>query len=217
MTTQTIINADCLEYMKSLPDKSFDLVLTDPPYGLDMGNPKNNKQGTYGKKSNFHEASDWDKSIPSKEYFDQMRRVSKYQIFWGANYYVEHLDNKRGWIVWDKMNDDFYSTSDGEIAWTNIESRLRFFRRSHGLDKGFMNKDGGNLHPTQKPLELMRWCIEVFSKNIKSDTILDPFMGSGTTLVACKHLNRNCVGIEISEKYCKIAQERLDSTPTPMF
>lgn len=208
MSKQTIINADCLEYMKTLPDKSFDLVLTDPPYGLDYGNPKKNKQGKYGKQSNFHEAESWDTSIPSKEYFDEMFRVSKNQIFWGANYYVEYLTNARGWIVWDKINDDFYSTSDGELAWTSYQTRLRFFRRSHGLDKGFMNRQGfGNVHPTQKPLELMKWCIGEIGK--EAQTILDPFMGSGTTLVAAKYLNRNATGIEISEKYCKIAESRL--------
>lgn len=208
----TIYNEDCLETMKRMPDNFVDLIVTDPPYGLDMGNPKNNKMGKYGKQSNFHKSSDWDKSIPKKEVFDEILRVSKCQILWGANYYVEYLRNARGWIVWDKMNDDFYSTSDGELAWTSLPTRLRFFRRPHGMDKGFMTKlevGGGNFHPTQKPTKLIKFCITLADKYAEIKTVYDPFMGSGTTARACKDLGRNFIGSEISKEYCDIAEQRL--------
>ena len=209
MSKQEVILGDCLEVMKGFADKQFDLVLTDPPFGLDMGKAENHKQGKYGKQSNYHESSDWDSSIPSREYFDEIFRVSKNQIICGGNYFTDFLPARRCWIVWDKINDGFYSTSDGELIWTSFDSALRFFRRAHGMDKGFMTKKAGfgNVHPTQKPLELMRWLIGKFSN--EGDTILDPFAGSGTTGVAAKQLKRDCTLIEISPKYVEIIKSRL--------
>lgn len=213
MSEQKIIQGDCLEVMKTFADKSFDLVLTDPPYGLDYAKSENHKQGKFGKQSSFHEDSEWDSSIPPKEYFGEIFRVSKNQIVWGGQYFTQFLPPKRCWIVWDKVNDDFYSLPDGDLAWTSFDSRIRFFRRPHGMDKGFMTKrenGGGNFHPTQKPKELMKWCIETYKdRDIGSFTILDPFMGSGTTLLAAKELGYSATGIEISEKYCEIARSRL--------
>ena len=185
-----------------------DAVITDPPYGLNMGKSENHKRGAYGKQYAQHDNLDWDKSPPSKMLCDLLRTTSSEVILWGANYYSENLPGVRGWLVWDKMNDDFYSTSDGELAWTSLDTRLRFFRRSHGMDKGFMVKDGyGNVHPTQKPIKLMEWCINLCDS---PQTILDPFMGSGTTGVACMNLGRKFIGIEIEPKYFDIACRRIE-------
>ena len=153
----------------------------------------------------------WDISTPSKECFSLIFEKSKEQVIFGANYFIDCLSNSRGWIVWDKQNDNFYSSSDGELAWTSTNVRLRFFRRSHGLDKGFMNKDPyGNSHPTQKPVELIKWCIDDYLKNYRTESILDPFMGSGTTGVAAIQLGRKFIGIEREPKYFEIACKRIE-------
>ena len=202
----TLYLGDCLEILPTLP--KVDAVVTDPPYGIGMGRTVNHKNGKYGKQSGEpHLGLDWDSDTPSKETFNKLIEMSAVQIFWGGNYF--ELPVKRGWIVWDKLNDDFYSTSDGELAWTNIEQRLKFFRRSHGMDKGFMVKDGfGNVHPTQKPIPLMEFCVK---QATEAQTILDPFMGSGTTGVACANLGRKFIGIEICEDYFNVACERIDA------
>lgn len=195
MSTQTIINADCLEYMKTIPDKSFDLVLTDPPYGIGIANNPFRQK---------FEKENWDDSVPSTEYFEQIFRVSREQVVWGGNYFA--LPQSRCFYVWDKVQPQDFSSAMCEMAWVSTQSPAKLFKSRVVSETKY--------HPTTKPLELMKWCMAFFPE---AQTILDPFMGSGTTLVACKHLNRNCVGVEISEKYCAIAQERLDSTPTPMF
>ena len=203
-TTQTIICGDSLSYMKTLPDKSFDLVLTDPPYGIGADKVKAHSSI---RDNPAWEKTTWDLERPSIEVFNELLRVGKKVAIWGGNYFTDYLPVSSGWIVWSKPQADTgFSLADGELCWTSEAFSLRI--------KNYGRRDG-NMHPTQKPVELMSFCIEKFTE--ENDTILDPFMGSGTTLVACKHLNRNCVGIEISEKYCAIAQERLDSTPTPMF
>jgi len=208
--TATLIRGDCMEVLPTLG--RFDAVITDPPYGLDMGKAKNHKSGKYGIQSGaLHDDLDWDLEIPSAKCFSLILNCSDNQILFGANYYIDRLTNSRGWIVWDKINDNFYSTSDGELAWTSVPVRLRFFRRSHGLDKGFMNKDPyGNSHPTQKPIELMKWCIDDYLKDYKTQTILDPFMGSGTTGVAAIQLGRTFTGIEREAKYFDIACQRIE-------
>ena len=205
----TLIHGDCREVLPGLP--KFDLILTDPPYGLGLGKPENNKRGLYGKQTGKeHESVDWDVAPPDAAMLCLLRQAAAAQILWGANYYADKLPCSRGWIVWDKMNDAFYSTSDGEVAWSNVPSRLRFFRRPQGLDKGFVNRDPfGNVHPTQKPLALMLWCINVFMKNHPPQTVIDPFVGSGTTGVACAQLGKTFTGIEKERKYFDIACQRI--------
>ena len=192
MTTQTIINADCLEYMKTLPDKSFDLVLTDPPY------PDYHTE-LYGYKEGI---IDFLKDIPCRQL-----------IFWSAK--VPFPLDYTAIHIWDKkvgvgsMYERIYERNGG-AAYKVYNHYL-----INSTVAASLARDIFASHPSQKPIELMKELVTEYSK--EGDNILEPFAGSGSTLVACKHLNRNCVGIEISEKYCKIAQERLDSTPTPMF
>ena len=204
----TLYCGDCREVLPTL--SQFDLTLTDPPYGLAIGRPENNKRGRYGKQTGEpHEASGWDDDVPSSELLSLVISKSQNAIVWGGNYFAAHLPNKRGWLVWDKVNDDFYSTSDCELAWTSLQQRLKIFRRPHGLDKGFMVKDGfGNVHPTQKPVPLMAWCL---TQAGRAETVLDPFMGSGTTGVAAVKLGRKFIGIEIEPKYFDIAVRRIEA------
>jgi len=197
-----VICGDCLEVMKCIPDKSVDLVLTDPPYGIGIDgqklsiskNPKHNRKE--------HEFMGWDKKIPSREYFNEMFRISRNQIIFGANYFVDYLtEGHKGWIVWDKGQHGL-TMSDGELIYTSFDKPLRIII----LNRVELLKDGA-LHPTQKPSELVRKILNIYSK--ESDVIIDPFLGSGTTAWACKQLNRKYIGIEINHKYCEIAERRL--------
>ena len=142
----------------------------------------------------------WDSKIPSKEYFYEMFRVSKNQIIWGGNYFVDYFtEGHKGWLVWDKGQRGL-TMSDGELAYSSFDTALRIYT----FNRGVLRTDGA-FHPTMKPLELMRWCVEYSG----AQTILDPFMGSGTTLLAAKGLYKDAIGIEISPKYCEIARNRL--------
>lgn len=206
-----IINADCLEFMKTLPDKCIDLVLTDPPYGINIshtGKIDNTGGADYNSlKSKDWGVVEWDKESPSKEYFDEILRIGKKVIIFGGNFFTDKLPVNGGWIVWHKKLVNLENFSDCELAWTNFLGRVRYYKFGYiGVD--YLNsKDKKDFHPTQKPQNLMKWCLQEFSK--EGWLIFDPFMGSGSTLVAAKQLKRNYIGIEISEKYCEIARQRL--------
>jgi len=206
---------DCLEIMKSIPDKSIDLVLTDPPYGIGMDNQKvrtkPNRPNTYLRVGELqYEKADWDKEPIREEYFDEIFRISKHQIIWGANYYCSYLPNRFGWLYWDKqMGENNFSS--GEFAFQS------YFTKSSAFSFPSMRVKKTRNHPTQKPIELMKWCIQQAKYWDIPLTILDPFMGSGTTGVACKELGRKFIGIEISEKYCEIAKRRIFNTQREIF
>ena len=189
----TLYCGDCRDILPLLPDKSVDLVLTDPPYGIgeDGGVAR-----TRGKTRPNHEYGGWDSEIPSRECFDELRRVSNRQAIFGGNFFTEYLPASRGWMYWRKlMGGDF---ADGELIWTSLDRTLREFT--------FPNKGLKTVHPTQKPIAVVEWLMGFFQP---FDSVLDPFCGSGTTLVAAKQLGRKAIGIEISEKYCAIAVDRL--------
>ena len=198
---------DCLEVMRSMPDKSVDAVITDPPYGIGI----NQKQNWIGvDKNNIRTATNkaWDDKIPNKEYFDEIKRISKNQIVFGANYYWENFYSSPCYIVWDKRGDlpdvPFAPT---EFAWTSYKKMSkRYVIRNHGFIRD--SKDERTIHPTQKPSELFIKILNDFTH--EGDTILDPFMGSGTTGVACVQTGRNFIGIEIDPDYFKIAERRIN-------
>jgi len=202
-----IINADCLEVLKKLPDNCIDLVLTDPPYGI------NQDKGIqlYTKASSKHTVKkykdNWDSKTPSKEIFDEILRVGKKVIIFGGNYFIDKLPFKTSWIIWDKIgnikfNDTF---TDVEMAWTNFDRNIS--KKYICIQHGFVSEERKREHPTQKPVKLFRNIIKDYSK--EGELIMDCFLGSGTTTIACKQLNRKCLGIEISKKYCDIAKKRL--------
>lgn len=191
-----IINADCLDILKQLPDKCIDLVLTDPPYGINVGEEKeHNGWVAYGKQ-------EWDKKRPSEEIFKEILRVSKNQIIWGGNYFADLLPTSQGWLVWNKGQRDF-SLADGELAWTSFDRALRIFDYSRA--KALQD---GKIHPTQKPLQLMQWCLEKGSK--EGNLVLDCFSGSGTTAVACHNLKRRFICVEKDFDYWKASCKRLE-------
>ena len=217
-----IIHGDCLEVMRGFADNQFDLVLTDPPYGIGIarlgtvrGCKDLSKSGALKgfKKEKDYGNQDWDSGIPSKEVFEQIFRVSKNQIIFGGNYFTEYLPNSSCWLVWDKKENAVNDFSDCELAYTSFKKAVRKFTYGFTGFEGINNlrRDGEiKEHPTQKPLALMQWCLQKYSK--RGDTILDPFMGSGTTLLAAKALGIDATGIEINEQYCEIARRRLEQT-----
>jgi DNA modification methylase len=185
----TIYHGDCREIVPQLG--RFDLLLTDPPYGINI-----NKSNRLSVSRGFG-GETWDSEVVDEVLLSSLFSISENQIVWGGNYYM--LKPSRCFLVWDKQNDgrDF---ADCEYAWTSLDSVARIFRMRP------MNMDGGKVHPTQKPENLIRWCI---AQHSISKTILDPFAGSGTTGRAAKDLNKTAVLIEREERYCEIAASRM--------
>lgn len=197
---------DCLEFMKGIPDNYFDLIITDPPYGINICSNGNVGGGCLAKVKDYG-IQEWDKTIPSKEIFQEMFRVSKNQIIFGGNYMTEHLRPSSCWIVWDKDNSGNFA--DCELAWTSFNTAVRKFKhRWNGMLQEKMNWKETRVHPTQKPVPLGRWLLEKYAK--EGDIIFDPFAGSGSFLLACKHKGFSFVGCELDEKYVSIANERLE-------
>lgn len=189
----TLYLGDCMDILPTL-DK-VDAVITDPPYGIGQDG---GAQRTRGSKRTNGEKIGWDCERPEKLVFDLMELSGNVRIYWGGNYFADYLPASMGWLYWEKrMGGDF---ADGELAWTSQHRALRQF--SH------YKKNKGDEHPTQKPIELMRWCIDI-CKNFPQ-TILDPFMGSGTTGVAAIQMGRKFIGIEREPKYFEIACKRIE-------
>ena len=198
---QTIYHGDCREILSELP--KVDLVLTDPPYGIGESLGKNKSRGKMATSKDYGYAT-WDMAPPSIELIELVINQGKSAILFGGNYF--NVPPSSCWLVWDKDNGqtDF---ADCELAWTNLPKAVR--RVKHKW-QGMLQEDMANKevrhHPTQKPLPVMLWAIHQANN---PQTILDPFMGSGTTLVAAKQLGRQGIGIELEERYCEIAALRL--------
>jgi len=192
----TLYLGDCLEILPTLP--KVDAVITDPPYGINRSGQPETKTVNQKHKRKLHEDFGWDAARPAPEIFALMLEKSDVQVIWGANYFADLLPPTKGWLYWDKGQNGL-SMSDGELAWTSMQKALRAF---------VCNRSAlvGSEHPTQKPEILMRWCI---AQAGNPQTVLDPFMGSGTTGVACMNLGRAFIGIEIEPKYFDIACERI--------
>jgi len=190
----TIYHGDCREILPHL--EVVDLVLTDPPYGL--GDRWSGGGSWQHHKGIYADAKRWDREPPSAETFALILKGSPVQIIWGGNYFC--LPPSRCWLAWEKV-EKMYTIADFELAWTSMDKPAKMYTARR-------NPDGRRSHPTQKPLGLMKWCIK--QANGTATTILDPFMGSGTTLRAAKDLGRKAIGIEIEEAYCEIAARRLE-------
>ena len=199
----TIYNADCRDLLPTLDP--VDLVLTDPPYGIGEAAGKNKSRGLIAVPKDYGDAV-WDDEPIDTALMDAVRGAGRTQIIFGGNYY--DLPPSSCWLIWDKDNGatDF---ADAEMAWTNMPKAVRLIRwRWNGMlqERGGKDKESRQ-HPTQKPLPVMRWCIQQAPDDVS--TVLDPFMGSGTTLRAAKDLGRKAIGIETEEAYCEIAANRL--------
>ena len=208
-----VTQGDCLELMKELPDNSVDLVLTDPPYGIGESNEKNSSRGCLAKTTDFKHY-EWDYNKIEKEYFTEIFRVSKNQIIFGGNYYIEFLYNSSCWVVWDKDNGktDF---ADCELAWTSFKTAVRKVKwQWQGMLQGDMKNKETRYHPTQKPIPVFSWILRNYSK--ENNTILDPFMGSGTTAIACIKTNRQFIGFDLEQQYVDIANKRIKNEQAQM-
>ena len=219
----TVYCGDNMAVMKSINKKSVHLVLTDPPYGKKIGK-KGRMSGNrrmdastlnrLGLRHSPHPVLyrpvEWDEKSLGRKCFKELQRVSKNQVIFGFNYFSNILPPSSGIVVWDKKCQTWENTfADCELIWTSFDTLPRVFRhRWQGLIRGSEQKAGDRVHPTQKPVILMEYLIERFSK--PGDIILDPFLGSGTTAVACKKLDRRFIGIEQSKHDCAIARKRID-------
>lgn len=203
-TIGKILNIDCLEHMRKIPDNYYDLILTDPPYGLGNrlsdggGKLKNSKMSTLYKEKN------WD-VLPSKEIFEQIFRISKNQIIWGGNYF--DLPPTRGFIVWDKLQ-YMHTMSHCEYAWTSFDRPSKMYRKQSAIP----NKK----HPTQKTEEIIKFSFE-YARVEKNYKIFDAFMGSGTTAVVAESLGIDWCGTELEPDYVEIANKRLSQVQGSLF
>jgi DNA modification methylase len=208
----TIYHGDGLDILPAI--QKVALCLTDPPYGVQMSNGFDGFDGFggFGKPIARRQYPDsWDKERPSSVLFAMLLARCDRAIIFGGNFFADLLPASTHWIVWDKLN-TMPSFGDCELAWTNVDRKS--VKKKTVEWNGLLGKERERFHPTQKPLELMTWCLETYSQ--PTDVILDPFMGSGTTLRAAKDLGRKCIGIEIEEKYCEIAVRRLAQSVLPL-
>ena len=192
------ILGDCMDLetgLPSYPDKFFDLAIVDPPYGIGRDG------GETGKYWRRYESKGWDNERPSAEYFRHLFRVSKNQIVWGANYFTQFLPPSMGWIFWDKGQE--LTMSDGELAFSSFDKALRRAK----LNRCYIGENGGNQHPTQKPVKLYRWLLENYAK--PGQLILDTHVGSASSLIACESMGFDYVGFEIDPDYYAAAKNRM--------
>lgn len=205
-----LLNIDCLLYLKQCEDKQFDLAIVDPPYGIGI-HKMNFTQSNYGgltKRGDYNSMGDWDKQVPSDEYWIELMRISKNQIVWGGNYFS--LPSSRGWIFWDKRTHEKYDNDfgDGELAWTSFDRPIRCFRWLwNGMLQQNMKDKQSRIHPTEKPKALYEWLLMNYAK--KGDKIIDTHLGSGSIAMACWNLKYDLVGMDINKKYVDDANKRL--------
>lgn len=192
-----LILGDCREVLPTLP--AHDLLLTDPPYGIGRDGKPPSTSSHGGHKG--YEFMGWDTDAPPAWLFGLMHEKAAHLIIWGANYYPQHLRPSMGWLVWDKGQR--ISQSDCELAYSTLDKALR----SMTLNRAAIAQDGA-VHPTQKPVQVMAWCIDFAAD---AQTVLDPFMGSGTTGVACAQLGKAFTGIERERRYFDIACRRIEA------
>jgi len=204
-----VFNRDCMEAMKEFPDKFFELAIVDPPYGIGLKgeNPIKNPSD---KKNHKHKIDvDWDSAIPNPEYFHELRRVSKNQIIWGGNHFLDHLGYCKAPIIWDKENgDSMYA--DGEMAWTSsgLPKNLRIWK--HQWCGAFKDSERGaiKIHPTQKPIALYKWLLKNYAK--EGDKILDTHLGSGSSRIAADQMGFDFWGYELDKDYFDASVKRFN-------
>ena len=179
----TITNEDCMDLLRRTPDNFYDLSICDPPYGIGISNnPVRQK----------HNKKKWDDSTPNKEYFKELFRVSKNQIIWGGNYFIDYLSNSQGFIIWDKKQPENFSLAMCEFAYSSIQSPAKIFRYSVLSEKD-------KIHPTQKPVALYKWLLDKYAK--EGDKILDTHLGSMSIAIACHDYGFELTGCELDKEY----------------
>jgi site-specific DNA-methyltransferase (adenine-specific) len=199
-----IYNEDCLTAMKAMPDKFYDLAIVDPPYGIGEDGAKNHSRSKAAKAKQYT-PKNWDAEAPQQEYFNELMRVSKNQIIWGANHFIERINkNSSCWIVWDKMNGD-NDFADGELAYTSFNRALRRVK----INRGQLVAEGGTIHPTQKPVKLYDWIFHNYAK--PTDSILDTNLGSQSSRIAAHKHSLEFIGCELDSDYFYQGCKRFDN------
>jgi site-specific DNA-methyltransferase (adenine-specific) len=197
----TITNEDNMLLMARYTDKYFDLAIVDPPYGINVNMNAGRKKNTKSKKRSIKK---WDNEAPNAEYFNELFRVSKNQIIWGANYFTENLPISMGWIFWDKCVAEGCFFSDGELAWTSLNQSLK---KAVIPYSGFIGMEGEKFHPTTKPIKLYKWLLDKYAK--QGNKILDTHLGSGSIAIACHDYGFELTACELDTEYYKKAINRI--------
>ena len=185
---------DCMDLMRECADKAFDLAIVDPPYGIGMAD-----RAPCGRLARYGSVSQADDGVPTPEYFQELKRVSRHQIIWGGNYF--DLPPSRCWIIWDKEQPEGVSFADCELAWASMDESARMFRKRP------QNADPVRIHPTQKPVALYAWILRKFAK--PGDRILDTHLGSGSIAIACHYAGHHLTACEIDRDYYDAALKRI--------
>jgi site-specific DNA-methyltransferase (adenine-specific) len=201
-----ITNEDNMLLMARYPDNYFDLAIVDPPYGIGEASSKIHSRHPSQLK---YSIKDWDSEPPSQKYFDELLRVSKNQIIWGANHFIERINkNSSCWIVWDK--DGFGDQADCEIAWTSFKTAVRKYKYTwNGFRQEDMKNKEVRFHPTQKPAALYKWILDKYAKT--NDKILDTHLGSGSIAIACADYGFNLTACELDKEYYDKAIQRIQN------
>ena len=193
-----ITNECNMKLMSRYEDNHFDLAIVDPPYGININVSMGRRKGD--KKSDYHKFAGNDSSIPSTEYFIELKRVSKNQIIWGGNYMTEHLSPSSCWLLWDKGFSEDVTFAQFEMAWTSFKSSAKKYDKHPNQ----LNR----IHPTQKPTSLYEWILMRYAK--EGDKILDTHLGSGSIAIACHNLGYDLTACELDKEYYKAAMERIE-------
>jgi len=196
-----ITNEDNMELMARYPDNYFDLAIVDPPYGIGFDGSRKSTSKHGGRKE--YKFKGWDKKIPNEKYFNELFRVSKNQIIWGANYFTKYLPSSMGWLFWDKGQR--ICNSDGELAYTSFQQALRVVE----YNRCEIQKFGGAIHPTQKPVALYKWILNKCAK--ENDKILDTHLGSGSIAIACHDYGFDLTACELDKEYFDLAMKRINN------
>ncbi len=201
-----ITNEDNMKLMARYEDNHFDLAIVDPPYGIGIDKAMNANKGKQGFKQ--YKETEWDNETPTQKYFNELFRTSKNQIIWGGNYFIDKIKKpSQCFLIWNKVQRDF-TMSDAEIAWTSFDKTIRCFDMSRGAAIGCNNRNGGKLHPTQKPVKLYEWLLMNYAK--ESDKILDTHLGSGSIAIACHNLGYELTACELDKEYYEAAIKRIN-------
>jgi site-specific DNA-methyltransferase (adenine-specific) len=187
----TITNEDNMLLMARYPDNYFDLAIVDPPYGIGISSNPVRQQ---------HKKKNWDNEIPLEKYFNELKRVSKNQIIWGGNYFIDYLNNSQGFIIWDKKQPENFSLAMAEFAYSSIQSPGKIFRYS-------VLTEQNKIHPTQKPVALYKWLLDKYAK--QGDKILDTHLGSGSIAIACHDYGFELTACELDKEYYDKAIQRI--------
>jgi len=198
----TITNEDNMALMARYPDNYFDLAIVDPPYGINMGMGHKGSEKR-GDKNKYKTFAGGDNSIPTKEYFDELFRVSKNQIIWGANYMTEFLEPKASWIIWDKKQPEDFSMAMAELAWSSFGSPMKIYQ------KRVVGADNVRVHPTQKPVALYKWLLDKYTK--PNEKILDTHLGSGSIAIACHDYGFELTACELDKDYYDASIKRINN------